>query len=78
MVFFGWNIREECIADVGIGVPLVHGVDRLRELGATRLVNAARVDPKVAIAVLSRDPASLADLERELRVAPDRTEEWVV
>ena len=74
VVFFGRHIREESVADTGTGVPLVHGIYGFRKLGATSLVDTAGVDPKIAIAVLSCDSASLPDLGRELRIAPDRTE----
>ena len=38
-------IREVCETHRGEGVPLKHGVDRLRKLCAALLVNAARVNP---------------------------------
>ena len=43
-------------------VPLVHGIDSLGLLGAARLVDAARVDPNVAIAVLPCDDSGIPDL----------------
>lgn len=50
----GLEIREVDVADIGISVPGKHAVDGLGQLGATRLVDATRVDPNVGVASLSR------------------------
>ena len=59
--------REGHVAEVGVAdlcerVPVKHGVDRLGELRAARLVDAARVDPHPAVAVRRGDLAAPPDL----------------
>ena len=71
MVLSGRDVGEICIADLCEAVPLVHGVDGFGKLGAAGFVDTARVDPDVAIAVLSRNGACFPDLGRQLGVIPD-------
>ena len=47
------NVREIDIALSSALVPVKHGVDRLREFRVARFFDAARIDPKVLMPVLS-------------------------
>ena len=51
----GENVGEKGIADLRIAIPVEYGVDRLRQLGAARLVDTARVDPDVAVTIAMCD-----------------------
>ena len=67
IVFLGRNVPEVRVAQVRAPVPLVHGVDRLGQLRAARLVDAARIDPDVLEAVSPRHLACPSDLLVEAR-----------
>ena len=56
------DVAQVPVADVREGVVAEHGVDRLRELRAARLVDAAGVDPHPAVAVALCEPAARAEL----------------
>ena len=74
-VLIDGDIREKGVTYLRITVPVEHGVDSLRQLGATGLVNAGRVNPDVAVTVLAGDLARLPDLLGESGVRiPDGAE----
>ena len=73
-VLVGGHVCEVRVAHVRGLVPRIHRVDSLRQLGAARLVDAARVDPDVPVAVLARDRTCVPDFGREVAVLPDTTE----
>ena len=77
MMVLSWrDVGEICVADLCEAVPLVHGVDCFGKLGAAGFIDAAGVDPDVAVAVLSCDAACLSDLRRQLGVVPDGLIQW--
>lgn len=55
-------VFEVDIAFRALFVPPVHGIDSLRELGTTALVDAAGVDPRVTKSSLLSDTAEVYDL----------------
>ena len=61
-IVFVVDVFEIDIANLCEGVPVEHRVDRLRHLCATRLVNAARVDPDPGITIALSDLAGPTDL----------------
>src|SRR5262249_8258215 len=58
----GLDVDQVGVTHLGIAVPLEHGVDGLGKLGAAALVDAARVDPDISIAVATRLGAAVAHL----------------
>lgn len=50
---FRRHVLKISVADLGVSVPLKHGVDCLRELSAARFVDAARIGPGIHIAIFS-------------------------
>ena len=56
------HVLEVGVAHGRLLVPRVHGVDGLGHLGAALLVDAARVDPDVVVAILGRLAAGVRDL----------------
>ena len=64
MVLSSRDIGEGCVADLCEAVPLVHGVDGFGKLETVLFVDAARVNPDVAVAVVSCDAACFLDLWR--------------
>ena len=56
------DVVEERVADLGEDVPVEHGVDRLGELRAACLVDAARVDPDPDVAIALCDETGISDL----------------
>ena len=55
-------IRQIGVADLGEVVLAKHGVDGFGQLSAAALVDAARINPDVAIAVLGRLLIGILDL----------------
>ena len=49
-------------ADIGVLVPTEHRVDGFQQLGAARLIDAARVNPYVVVAICESDFAEFLDL----------------
>lgn len=54
-----FNIREICLAHLGLIISLVHRVYGLREFSANGLVNIARIDPDPVEATLDSNPTSV-------------------
>jgi len=65
-------VFQEGVAHSGLAIPGKHGVDGLGELGAAGLVDAARVDPDIIVAVVEGNLSTLEHLE-EAR-SPARSE----
>ena len=65
------DVLEEGVADVRTGVPGMHRVDRLGELRAARLVDAARVDPRPLVPRRLGERAEVADLGARERARVD-------
>ena len=64
------DIGEICETDLRVGIPSVHGIYGLGQLGARRLVDAARINPYSPAVVVQREMACTDNLGVTLQV-PD-------
>ena len=66
-----WDVGEVRKAHLCTTIPLVHRVDRFRQLGAAGFVDATGIDPEEFVPSFACHPARLSNLRGEARVIPD-------
>lgn len=56
------DVAEVCVTLFGVAVPCIHGIDGLTQFRTTRLVNTARISPRIVPIPFPRKSAKTCDL----------------